>query len=101
MDRRRGGMSVCVFRGRDARVAPEHWTKCTSSKHKHVDFKTAQSMVDIGLWEWVSREELGRRRKAGDGMVRAVRVVGSKHWKKTMSRDGYSSTAVMQFVTGG
>jgi hypothetical protein len=100
-DKRLGGLRVCVLKGREARVSPEHWSQCTDSKHSHVDVRMAEDMVARGLWEWVTREESGKRRKAMVGMQRAVRVLSGRHWKKTLCRDSFSSVAVMQFVPGG
>ena len=72
---------------------------CESKRHRHVMRADAERMVAAGLAEWVYVEhEPGS--KPWRRRINAVRKLGRRNWRKTMSRDGYESVAVMQLVEG-
>ena len=90
---------VCVLQGRAAR----EWTlgRCLSRRHGHVTLETAEAMVARGMAEWEFETVAMRNGRTRKRRLPVIRLVAGRRWQKTICRDGYSSVAVMQMVSGG
>lgn len=61
--------------------------RCESRMHGHTTARTASTMCDQGLYEWVKSEKINRRGKVEERKELAIRAVRRRTWKPKMSVD--------------
>lgn len=91
---------ICVLRGWSESYAAAA-RACHSRRHTHVGLARALELVEAGSAVWERETWTTPRGKERSRTLPAIRIVGARRWRKTLSRDGYSTMAVMQLVPGG